>query len=329
MHLLQMIEGISEDAAARKRRLSREANQRWRQKAEVKERERKRAALNAPIRAARRAVAQMRLQAGRAYTALQTALFRAPPENLTEASHQVVLRAEAKAEAAALQLNIMQHLATPGYIKLESTDMADVMQAVREQLPAASPLTCWEKVFNPVATRFQQRLESFSTRSPYYAAAQTVLHRAVPFINNIWFGQQLQLTCVSGVFLASKKCLLAADVVPQEAHRDWPHEQLMDHKSAGFPVGVLISVMDGGKLHLWPDSLDSEEVNRADMVTVELNAGDIVLFNGALVHAGAGYAAADDTEGEVHFRVHFYTCSTEHRRVWHVSNTTELVSCTQ
>eukprot|EP00953_Heterococcus_sp_UTEX-ZZ885_P013820 7883-Heterococcus_DN1.PRE.2 len=51
--LLQMKQGNSEDAAARKRRLSREANQRWRQKADVKERERKRAAVNAPIRAAK------------------------------------------------------------------------------------------------------------------------------------------------------------------------------------------------------------------------------------------------------------------------------------
>jgi hypothetical protein len=56
---------------------------------------RKRAARYAPIRAARRAVAQMRLQAGLAYTALQAALSRSPLENLTEALHQVVLRAEA------------------------------------------------------------------------------------------------------------------------------------------------------------------------------------------------------------------------------------------
>jgi hypothetical protein len=127
-----MIQVNIEDAAARKRRLSREANQRWRQKADVKERERKRAALYAPIRAARRAVTQMRLQAGRAYTALQAALARPAPKNMAEASDQVVLRAEAKVEAAALQLKIMQHLATPGYVKLESEDMVGIMQTVRE-----------------------------------------------------------------------------------------------------------------------------------------------------------------------------------------------------
>jgi hypothetical protein len=74
----------------------------------------------------------MRLQAGRAYTALQAALARPAPENMAEASHQVVLRAEAKAEAAILQLKIMQHLATPGYVKLESEDMAGIMRTVRE-----------------------------------------------------------------------------------------------------------------------------------------------------------------------------------------------------
>eukprot|EP00953_Heterococcus_sp_UTEX-ZZ885_P007500 4537-Heterococcus_DN1.PRE.1 len=161
---------------------------------------------------------------------------------MTEASHQLVLRAEAKVEAAALQLKIMQHLATPGYIKLDSADMVGIMQTVQEQLPASNPLTGCENVFNPVATRFQQRLESFSTRSPYHAAAQTVLHRAVPLINNVLFGQQLQLTCLNGVFLASKRCE-PVDVVPQYAHRDWPHEQLMNHKSADFPVGVLSSAL--------------------------------------------------------------------------------------
>jgi hypothetical protein len=110
-----MKQGNSDDAAARKRRLSREANQRWRQKADVKERERKRAALYAPIRAARRSVVQMRLQAGRAYTALQAALARPAPENMAEASRQVVLRAEAKAEAAALQL---KNHAAPCYTRL-------------------------------------------------------------------------------------------------------------------------------------------------------------------------------------------------------------------
>jgi hypothetical protein len=269
----------------------------------------------------------MRLQAGRAFLALQNALSGPASISMAEASQQVLLRTEARMEAAQLQFKITQHLATSGYIKLESTEMREFMAEVRGQWPATTEFSkSWQKVFNPVHTRYQQRLEQISCRSPYYAAARTVLEKVVPYVNSVLFGQQLLLTCVNGVFLASKKCSNPADVVPQEAHRDWRHAQLMENRSVGFPVGVLISVMEGGTFHVWPDSLDSETVNRADMITINLNAGDIVLFNGAAVHAGAGYIG---TDGDVHLRIHFYTCSIEHKRVWHVSNKTELVPCVE
>jgi hypothetical protein len=306
----------SESPEERKKRLARERGKRFREKPHVKEQERKRAAVT-------RLLSQMRLQAGRAWSALQNALSGPAPRNMAEASQQVLLGAEAKVEAAQLQFTITQHLATSGYLKLQSAEMAGFMAEVREQWPATTDLSQWQKVFNPVQTRFQQRLEHISRKSPFFAAASTVLQKVVPYVNNVLFGQQLQLTCVNGVFLASKKCR-EVDVLPQDAHRDWQHEQLMAHKSIGFPVGVLISAMDEGKFHFWPNSLDSDSVKRADMITIELDAGDIVLFNGAAVHAGAGYAGA---EGDVHIRVHFYTCSTEHKRVWHVNNKIELVSC--
>jgi hypothetical protein len=316
-----------EDAAARKKRLRREATQRWRSKPEVQAREKELAVLNAPLRAARRAVQQMRLQAGQAFAALQNARSGPEPTNMVEASQHVVLRAEAKMEAAALQVKIMQQLATPGFIRLESEQMGDIMDRVRQQLPTLPQFgTGWDKVFNPVATRFQTKLDMINTRSPYHDAAQTVLNQVVPYINEVLFGQQLSLHCVQGVFLASVKCSDAADAVPQHAHRDWPHDQLMSSKKVGFPVGVLISVHKGGRFHVWPGSLDAVEVRRDDMLTLELDAGDIVLFNGALVHAGAGYVGE---EGEVHMRVHFYTSSTEHRRIWHVANKTELVQCNE
>jgi hypothetical protein len=307
----------------RKKRLARERGKRWRAKPASIESEQKRAKKKLPARAARRVINQMRLQAGRAWSALQNALSGPAPANMKEASHNVLLRAEANIEAAILQAKITKELARTGYFKLESEEMAHFMAEVREQWPAQTDLSSWQKVFNPVKTRFQQRLEHIGSRSPYHAAAQVVLNRVVPYINGVLFGQQLHLTCVNGVFLVSKKCK-EADAVPQGAHRDWQYTQLMQNKEVGFPVGVLISVMDGGKFHFWPDSLDSDSVSRADMITIQLKAGDIVLFNGAAVHAGAGYVGV---EGEVHIRIHFYTCSTEHRRIWHVSNKTELVQC--
>eukprot|EP00953_Heterococcus_sp_UTEX-ZZ885_P022470 12434-Heterococcus_DN1.PRE.3 len=209
--------------------------------------------------------------AGRAYTALQTALSRNPSENLTEASHQVVLRAKARVEAAALQLKIMQHLAMPGYIKLESTNMADM-------------------VFDHVATRYQQRLENYSTRSLYNTAAQTVLHL---FKDNISFGQQLQSTCVNVVFLALKVCRVA-DAVPQDAHKDWPYEQSMKDKSTDMWRAV-------------------QRHGRRQVASVARQLGQC---GSEQSRFGDRYTA--DDEGELHFRVHFYTCSTNHRRVWRV-----------
>jgi hypothetical protein len=64
----------------------------------------------------------------------------------------------------------------------------------------------------------------------------------------------------------SKQCG-AADAVPQEAHRDWQLAQLMESRS--IPVGVLVSVMDGGRFQFWPDNLDSGAVHRADMINID------------------------------------------------------------
>lgn len=89
-----------------------------------------------------------------------------------------------------------------------------------------------------------------------------------------------------------------------------------------FPVGVIISLHDGGELHVWPGSFDTMDVNEKDRVTVRLNAGDIILFHGALIHAGAGYEGDD---GEYHLRLHFYTQTAHGRDAWPVVNKTELV----
>ena len=110
---------------------------------------------------------QMRLQAGHAFAALQNALSGPEPTNMAQASQQVVLRAEAKMEAAALQVKIMQQLATPGFVRLESEHMGAIMETVRQQLPASPQFGTG--VFNPVATRFQTKLELINTRSHMYA----------------------------------------------------------------------------------------------------------------------------------------------------------------
>jgi hypothetical protein len=93
-------------------------------------------------------------------------------------------------------------------------------------------------------------------------------------------------------------------------------------KHDGFPIGVLLSLHDGGILHLWPRSFDAAEVRGQERVTVRLRAGDVLMFHGALVHEGAGYKGAD---GEYHLRLHFYTQSTHGKNAWPISNETEHI----
>jgi ectoine hydroxylase-related dioxygenase (phytanoyl-CoA dioxygenase family) len=93
-------------------------------------------------------------------------------------------------------------------------------------------------------------------------------------------------------------------------------------KNTGFPVGVLMSLHDKGAFHLWPGSFDAKSVRAQDRITVHLNAGDIILFHGALVHEGAGYEGA---AGEYHMRLHFYTQSAGGPNVWPIADETERV----
>jgi hypothetical protein len=82
---------------------------------------------------------------------------------------------------------------------------------------------------------------------------------------------------------------------------------------------VLIAASLNVSLSLTLSMLIHERAVTTSYLPLRASAGDIVLFNGSLVHAGAGYI------GEVHMRMHFYTSNTEHRRKWHVANKTELV----
>ena len=93
-------------------------------------------------------------------------------------------------------------------------------------------------------------------------------------------------------------------------------------RSETFTVGVLMSLHDGGALNLWPSSFDATEVRAKDRITVRLNAGDIVIFHGALVHEGVGYKGS---EGDFHMRLHFFTQSATRVNAWPILNETERV----
>lgn len=98
----------------------------------------------------------------------------------------------------------------------------------------------------------------------------------------------------------------------QAAHADYaPTAQMAVAPDSLQPFGALIAVQEGTKLYVWPGSnrLSTiredflSQIEPIDPLVVLLNPGDVLLFAGSLVHAGAEYSSADNV------RVHFYVDS--------------------
>ena len=305
----------------RSKRLNREAGSRWRKK--NRERERQRAAANRKKAKAKRDKAELNSRTADVVAAIQAALQEAKAANtMAEAAAPVVARVHAVAAASALQTSIATELSTVGYMRLQLDEVRSMVAEVRAALPKieGSPRhKGWQAIFNPVQTRYQMNFYNIARRSAFHKAAAICTAKIAPFINDVLLSS-LQLACGKCSFLMSEGTT-AENALPQYAHRDWRLEQLLANSENGFPVGILISLQPGGKLHVWPNSLDAMTVSASDMQTIELEQGDILLFNGALVHAGAGYT-------ETHLRLHCYTQSTQSRQVWPVGNETGRVEVT-
>ncbi|KAG5176820.1 hypothetical protein JKP88DRAFT_227325 [Tribonema minus] len=173
----------------------------------------------------------------------------------------------------------------------------------------------WERIFNPVHTRHQVKLFDVASRSPFVKAKRLVEQELGPLINRTLLGLGDREVTRPALLLSNKTSKELAHAQPP--HRDWMLNNLkaaLKHNNS-FPVGVIISLHDSGELHVWPGSFDATEVNEKDRVTVRLDAGDIILFHGALIHAGAGYEGDD---GEYHLRLHFYTQTAHGREAWPV-----------
>lgn len=92
----------------------------------------------------------------------------------------------------------------------------------------------------------------------------------------------------------------------QASHCDYvPNNQLARIPDEVFPLALLVAIMPGTKIHIWKGShrlayLNRECLEEAEPVektTVYLNPGDVLVFRGDLVHAGAGY---EDENVRVH-----------------------------
>ena len=86
----------------------------------------------------------------------------------------------------------------------------------------------------------------------------------------------------------------------QPPHSDSPAApegmpQLADLDHANVPLSVLLAIMPGTKLWIFPNGCDAPD----DAFVVHLEVGEMMAWRGDLVHAGAGYASE-------HVRVHAY-----------------------
>jgi hypothetical protein len=112
---------------------------------------------------------------------------------------------------------------------------------------------------------------------------------------------------------------------PQAAHCDYiPDETLKAVKDTQMPLAVLIALMPGTRLKVWPNSAHLalqepdaiKKVKPIDCVEVALEPGDMLVFRGDFVHAGSGYEADN-------YRIHYYLDSP---LVPRVANRTWLIS---
>eukprot|EP00611_Tribonema_gayanum_P005353 TRINITY_DN1458_c0_g1_i1.p1 TRINITY_DN1458_c0_g1~~TRINITY_DN1458_c0_g1_i1.p1 ORF type:complete len:339 (-),score=78.96 TRINITY_DN1458_c0_g1_i1:232-1197(-) len=266
----------------------------------------------------------------------RSAIYRtegpAPAAQMTvaEAAALASTAAVARLSLAQLEATATQRLATDGYIVFKgNTTLASMAQGLVGTLPDGINTTPppWGGIFNAVkGTRFQLKLlPTISKRSPYFAAKKYVADTIGPHINKTLMG--LGHTKVSQPSILLSKKTGAEDALAQGPHRDWPLARIKGalKRSTAFPVGVLMSLHDGGVFHLWPGSLDATEVRMQDRITLQLAAGDVILFHGALVHEGAGYQGK---EGEIHLRLHFYTQTARGVNAWPIQDETERVHAT-
>ncbi|KKL07371.1 hypothetical protein LCGC14_2586680 [marine sediment metagenome] len=84
----------------------------------------------------------------------------------------------------------------------------------------------------------------------------------------------------------------------QASHCDYvPEPNLATVPDSHFPLAVLLAVMPGTKISVWPRSIRFaytsptilQQIQPIHRKTLELDIGDMLVFRGDLVHAGAAY----------------------------------------
>lgn len=103
----------------------------------------------------------------------------------------------------------------------------------------------------------------------------------------------------------------------QAAHSDYFPDTLNGVHIEHIPLVCIAAIMPDTKIVVWPGALSAATLDKEhyEPMTIHMNAGDIVLFRGDLVHAGAKY-------DKINRRLHCYidTIAVHHRdnRTWRI-----------
>lgn len=81
----------------------------------------------------------------------------------------------------------------------------------------------------------------------------------------------------------------------QLAHCDFfQHKDFLKYYDDNAVLSVILALERGTKLHVWPKSINSIDPTKTKpshikRSTINMNGGDVIIFRGDLIHAGAGY----------------------------------------
>jgi len=81
----------------------------------------------------------------------------------------------------------------------------------------------------------------------------------------------------------------------QLAHCDFhQHKDFLKYYDSNAILSVILALERSTKFHVWPKSINSinptkQKPSHIKRSTINMNAGDIIIFRGDLIHAGAGY----------------------------------------
>ncbi len=89
---------------------------------------------------------------------------------------------------------------------------------------------------------------------------------------------------------------------PQRSHTDYLPEDVYQLSDDGIPLACVVACMDETYFDVWPGAIrcfDTQPEKTFRHMRLKLNAGDMLVFRGDLVHGGAAF-------DKLNVRIHAY-----------------------